>query len=69
MRRPRRNHSPLFKTKVALAALKGDETMAELASRFDVHPPQITQWKQQLVGDAASVFAERLWRSVKYEEV
>jgi transposase len=57
MRRPRRNHSPLFKAKVALAALKGDETMAELASRFDVHPHQITQWKQRLVGDAASVFA------------
>jgi transposase len=57
MRRPRRNHSPLFKAKVALAALKGDETMAELASRFDVHAHQITQWEQQLVGGAASVFA------------
>ncbi len=56
MRRPRRNHSPLFKAKVALAALKGDETIAQLASRFDVHPQQITQWKQQLAGQAATVF-------------
>ncbi|SHF00756.1 hypothetical protein SAMN05444279_1141, partial [Ruegeria intermedia] len=39
-RRPRRNHSPAFKAKVALAALKGDKTMSELASQFDVHPNQ-----------------------------
>jgi transposase len=56
MRRPRRNHSPLFKAKVALAALKGEETVAELATRFDVHPHQITQWKMQLVAQAADVF-------------
>lgn len=56
MRRPRRNHSPVFKAKVALAALKGDATLAELASRFDVHAHQITQWKQQLVAQAAEVF-------------
>ena len=56
MRRPRRNHSPVFKAKVALAALKGDVTLAELASRFDVHAHQITQWKQQLVAQAAEVF-------------
>jgi transposase len=43
MRRPRRNHSPLFKAKVALMALEGDETMAELASRFDVQPHQSTR--------------------------
>lgn len=41
-RRPRRNHSPAFKAKVALAALKGDKTLAELASQFDLHPNQIT---------------------------
>ncbi len=56
MRRPRRNHSPVFKAKVALAALKGEETIAQLASRFDVHPHQITQWKTQLVAQAADVF-------------
>ena len=45
MKRPRRNHAPAFKAKVALAALKGDSTLAELAQQFDVHPNQITQWK------------------------
>lgn len=43
MKRPRRNHAPAFKAKVALAALKGDRTLAELAQQFDVHPNQITQ--------------------------
>ena len=55
-RRPRRNHSPAFKAKVALAAVKGDETLAELAKQFDVHPNQITQWKDQLLAGAADVF-------------
>ena len=45
MRRPRRNHSAAFKAKVALAAVKSDQTLAQLAERFDVHPNQITQWK------------------------
>ncbi len=44
-RRPRRNHTPAFKAKVALAAVKGDRTLAELAEQFDVHPNQITAWK------------------------
>ena len=48
-RRPRRNHSPAFKAKVALAAVKGEKTLAELAQQFDVHPNQITAWKAQLV--------------------
>jgi transposase len=46
-RRIRRNHSPAFKAKVAIAAVKGDQTIAELAKRFDVHPNQIAQWKAQ----------------------
>jgi transposase len=49
-RRPRRNHTPAFKAKVALAAIKGDRTLAQLAEQFDVHPNQITSWKAQLEG-------------------
>ena len=55
-RRPRRNHTPAFKAKVALAAIKGDRTLAQLAEQFDVHPNQITTWKGQLEGGAADVF-------------
>ena len=58
-RRKRRNHSALFKSKVALAALKGDKTIAELAAQFEVHPNQITDWKRQLQENAASVFGEK----------
>src|SRR5262249_25893839 len=55
-RRPRRNHTPAFKAKVALAALKNDRTIAQLAEQFDVHPNQITSWKEQLLEGAADVF-------------
>src|ERR1700757_1946186 len=53
-RRPRRNHAAAFKAKVALAAIKGDRTLAEL---FDVHPNQITTWKAQLENSAADIFS------------
>jgi transposase len=56
MRRPRRNHTAAFKAKVALAALKGDKTLAELAEKYDVHGNQITQWKTQLLEGAIGVF-------------
>ena len=55
-RRPRRNHSAAFKAKVALAAIKGDRTIAQLTDQFDVHPNQITTWKSQLEEGAADVF-------------
>jgi len=55
-KRPRRNHAPAFKAKVALAAIKGEKTLAELAQQFDVHPNQITQWKAQLLEGAAGIF-------------
>ena len=55
-RRARRNHTPAFKAKVALAAIKGDRTLAQLAEQFDVHPNQIATWKAQLESAAADVF-------------
>jgi transposase len=57
-RRPRRNHGPAFKAKVAVAAIKGEKTLAELSQQFDVHPNQITQWRSQLVEGATAVFGE-----------
>ena len=55
-KRPRRNHTPAFKAKVALAAVRGEKTIVELAQQFDVHPNQITQWRNQLLDGAAEVF-------------
>jgi transposase len=54
--RARRTHSPAFKARVALAAIKGEKPLAELAQQFDVHPNQITTWKAQLTDGAAGVF-------------
>lgn len=55
-RRPRRNHSPAFKAKVALEAIKGEQPIIEIAERFDVHPNVITKWKRQLLEGAPDVF-------------
>jgi transposase len=55
-KRSRRNHSAAFKAKVALAAIKGEETLAQLSTRFDVHQNQIVQWKNQLLERAAGAF-------------
>ena len=56
MKRLKRNHMAAFKAKVALAALKDDKTLAELAEKFDVHANQISQWKAQLLEAATGVF-------------
>ncbi len=57
MKRPRRNHGATFKAKVALEAIKGEQTLVELAERFQVHPNQITEWKKQLLERAEEVFS------------
>ena len=56
MKRPRRNHSPKFKARIALEALKGDCTLAELASRHGIHVNQIAMWRKQLLEHAGEVF-------------
>ena len=56
MKKKRRNHSPSFKAKVALAAVRGDKTMAELAEQFDVHPNQIQDWRRKLLDQAGQLF-------------
>lgn len=57
-KRPRRNHAPAFKARVALDALKGNQTILELSERYQVHPNQITDWKKQLLEHAAEVFSK-----------
>ncbi len=57
MSKKRRNHAPQFKAKVALAAIKGDETLSNLASRYDINANLIVKWKKQLLDSSAEVFA------------
>lgn len=68
MRRKRRTHSPAFKAKVAVAAIEGDLTMAELVKKFDVHANQITAWKKQLLSDAQDVFGKGAKKQESVEE-
>lgn len=56
MKRPRRNHSALFKAKVALAAARGEKTLVELAEQYEVHPNQIQEWRRRLVENAEQLF-------------
>ena len=57
-KRPRRNHSPAFKAKVALDALKGEQTIVELSERYEVHPNLITEWKKQFLEHASDIFSK-----------
>ncbi len=56
MRRPRRNHPSVFKAKVLLEAIRGEQPLTELATKFDVHATQIAQWKSELLKGAEAVF-------------
>ena len=68
MKQSRRKHSPAFKAKVALGALKEEETTAEIASRFEVHPAQVRVWKRALLEGASGIFDDGRDRQKKNEE-
>ena len=68
MLKARRKHSPSFKAKVALEAMKGVETVAQLAARYEVHPSQIQAWKKALLAGAAGVFGENHEKRQKADE-
>lgn len=67
MRRPRRNHSAKFKAKVALAALKGDKTLAELCEQYEVHANQITDWKKRLLAQSEEAFLTKAERTAAHQ--
>ena len=68
MKGNRRKHSPSFKAKVALEALKGEASIAEIASRYEVHPNLVTKWKKALQDEAASIFGEDHAKKKKQDE-
>ena len=69
MKTSRRKHSPAFKAKIALEALRGDKTIAEIASQYEIHPNQIMQWKKQLSEEAAGIFENGRARKPQDEKV
>jgi transposase len=68
LKRNRKQYSPDFKARVAMEAIKGEETIAELAIRFEVHPTQITKWKKELVAGAANIFGADPNKKMKDEK-
>ncbi len=68
MKKGRTNHSAEFKAKVALAAIKGDRTIAELTSVFEVHSNQISQWKKQLLESVTEIFSRKRKRQEQNQE-
>jgi transposase-like protein len=68
MSKKRRNHSPTFKAKVALAAIKNENTMVELSKRFNINQNMITRWKKQLLENSAEVFASKSGLSTNRED-
>ena len=68
MKRNRKQYIPDFKAKVAMEALKGQETIAELAIRFEVHPTQITKWKRELIAGAGNIFGADPNKKIKDEK-
>jgi transposase len=68
MKESRRKHSPSFKAKVALEALKGEETVAQIAARYEIHPNMVTKWKKELQDEAASIFGKDHIKKKKEDE-
>jgi len=68
MKKGRKNHSARFKAKVALEAVKGVKSLSELASKYEVHPNQIRQWKQQLLDQVCDLFVDKRRRKADDEE-
>lgn len=68
MKQSRKNHSPLFKAKVALEALREEETTAEIASRYEVHPSQVRTWKRSLLEGASGIFSDGQGQQKKNDE-
>jgi transposase len=68
MKESRRKHSPAFKAKVAMEAVKGEETIAQLASRFEVHPSQVRKWKREMEEGVAGIFGGDRGQNKKDDE-
>ena len=69
MARKRRKHSAQFKFKVALVAAKGDRTINEIASEYNLHPNQVSNWKKQLLTEGPVVFNSNTVRRQLYEQI